>query len=77
MADQDYKDGARAAIEFYNSVHFVWVVKPVLPEDAMRLFLPPVEQQMMQVQTPMPKPRKDWLKGFKEEQENILRELSL
>jgi hypothetical protein len=75
MSDKDYLDGARAAQYYYHSQAYGSLTRYVKAEDAMRLFWPPVEESMMQVQTPLPKPRRDWIKGFKEEQVNILNEL--
>lgn len=75
MSDKDYLEGVRAAQEFYNCVHFAWVSKPIKPEDAVKFFLPGVEEMKIEMVMPLPKPRQQWLEGFKEEQENILREL--
>lgn len=34
--------------------------------DIMRLFLPPVPEDMMQVQRPLPGPYQEWARGFRE-----------
>ena len=75
MADKDYKDGANAAISFYKSRcnGFSFNIRA---EDAIKMYLPPVVEYLTQVSSPLPKPRKDWIKGFKEEQVNILAEIN-
>jgi hypothetical protein len=37
-------------------------------EDAMKLFWPPVNESMTQIQSPYPKPRVEWMKGWRLEQ---------
>lgn len=71
MSDQDYLDGARAA-QHYHKAHGYGYAKNVRGEDVIKLYLPPVVEYLTQVSSPMPKPRKDWIKGFNEEQANII-----
>ena len=72
MSDSDYLEGVRAAQCYYRSQGFSGFTRNVRAEDAIKLFLPPVVEMMTQISTPLPKPRKDWIKGFKEEQTNIM-----
>lgn len=74
MSDKDYLQGVRAAQVYYHSQGYRGYTRTVRAEDAIKLFLPPVNEMMTQIQTPLPKPRKDWIKGFKEEQTAILAE---
>ena len=69
-----YLQGVRAAQAIYKSVHYGWITKPMNPRDAMRLFWPPVDEQLVQFQTPLPPDRQAWLKGFEEEQTAIIEE---
>ena len=72
-----YKEGMKAAIQLYGSKHYQYISKPVRPEDAMKVFLPPIPQTLMQIPTPVPADREQWLRGFREEQETILEELKI
>ena len=74
--NEDYLNGVRAAQNYYNSKMFAGFVRDVQAKDAIRLFLPPVVEYLTQVASPLPKPRKDWIKGFKEEQAAILADLT-
>lgn len=75
MNNEDYLNGVRAAQIFYNSAMYAGLTRDIKAEDAIRLFLPPVEEYLTQVSSPLPKPRQDWIRGFKEEQAAILAEL--
>ena len=75
MNNEHYLEGVRAARAFYYSKHYGGLDRNLRAEDAIKLFLPPVVEYMTQVSSPLPKPRKDWIKGYKEEQAAILVEL--
>ena len=75
--NEDYLAGVRAAQNYYNTKMYGGLVRPVRPEDAAKLFLPPVLEMMTPISTPLPKSRKSWIKGFAEEQAAILAELHL
>jgi NifB/MoaA-like Fe-S oxidoreductase len=75
MSNEHYLEGVRSARAFYYSGHYGGLDQNIRAEDAIKLFLPPVEEALIQYTAPMPKPRKDWIKGFKEEQASILVEL--
>ena len=77
MSNEHYLEGVRAAQSYYTSQGFAGYTRHIRAEDAARLYLPPLTEQMIMVSTPLPKPRRDWLRGFKEEQTNILAELSV
>ena len=75
MSDKDKSEGVRAAQCYYNGQGFGGFTRQVRAEDAIKLFLPPVTEALVQYVAPMPKHRKDWIKGFKEEQATILAEV--
>lgn len=66
-----YMQGVRAAQSYYAS-HSHGFDRHVRAEDVIKMYMPPVEEYLTQVSSPMPKPRKDWIKGFEEEQAAIL-----
>ena len=74
MSNEHYLEGVRAAQSYYNGQGYQGYTRNVRAEDAIKLFLPPVVEALVQYVTPMPEPRKDWMKGFKEEQAAILAE---
>lgn len=71
--NSDYLEGVRAAQSYYKS-HGYGYCRNIRAEDAIKIYLPAVTEAMIQVSTPLPKPRRDWIKGFKEEQAAILLE---
>lgn len=73
--NEDYLDGVRAAQAFYKSKYYSGFDQNIRAEDAIKLFLPPVVEYLTQVTSPLPKPRKDWISGFKWEQTIILAKL--
>lgn len=74
MSNEDYLHGVRCCQSYYNGQAFSGYTKNIKAEDAIKLFLPPVVEYFTQVSSPLPKHRKDWIRGFKEEQVNILTE---
>lgn len=73
MSNEDYLNGVRAAQSYYKANCYGYS-KHARAEDVMRLHWPPVDEQMVQFSTPLPRPRQDWIRGFKEEQAAILAE---
>jgi len=76
MTDQDmYQQGRQDCQGFIKSQGYMGLSRNILAKDAMKVFLPPVPQDMMQVQRPLPKPYADWVKGWKdakaEEKEDV------
>ncbi len=63
------KEDARA---YYSSQALAGFTKYIKPEDAIRIYWPPVEESMMMVSSPLPKPRQKWIAGFRKEQLIIL-----
>jgi len=63
--------GIAAAQVYYYSQAYGSLTRHVRAEDAIKLFLPPVTEMMVQYTAPLPQDRKDWLAGFKEEQAKI------
>ena len=74
MSNEHYLEGVRAAQAFYKSKYYGGFDRNIRAEDAIKLFLPPVVEYLTQVSSPLPKSRKDWIRGFKEEQAAILAE---
>ena len=72
--NKDYLDGVRCCQSYYNGQAFSGYTRNIKAEDAIRLYKPPVVEYLTQVSSPLPKPRKDWIRGFEEEQANILAE---
>jgi hypothetical protein len=76
MSDnKDYMEGARCVRAYYYSQGYGSLTRNVKAEDAIKLFLPPVVEMMTPISSPLPQSRQDWIRGFKEEQINILREM--
>lgn len=59
-----YLMGRAAFHAWMNSRHFAQFDRDAPTIDVMRLFLPPVPQDMMQVARPLPKHNQEWLRGF-------------
>jgi len=74
MKNEHYLNGARAANCYFNGQGYAGYTRDIRAEDAIKLFLPPVVEMMTQISMPLPKPRKDWIRGFNEEKINILLE---
>jgi len=62
------EQGAYDANAFYTWRAYASLPRDIRAEEAIKLFLPPVTETMVQYVAPMPKDRKDWIKGFKQEQ---------
>ncbi len=69
-----YQEGRKAAKAYYTSQGFFGFTRFVKAEDAIRLFLPPVEEALVQISTPLPKKRQAWVKGFKDQQKELINE---
>ncbi len=72
---EDVQRGRLDCSGYYNSRHLSNLVKPIRPEDAMRLFWPPVQESLTQMVTPLPVDRQAWLKGWSIEYAAILQDL--
>ena len=72
-----FKDGQQAAIYYYRVYFPAGYILDANPELVIRLFLPPVEEQLMQIATPLPKNRQKWIAGFKKEQTTILADMKI
>jgi len=70
--NKDYMEGVRAAQSYFNGQGYAGYTRNIRAEDAIKLFLPPVVEMMTQISMPLPKPRKDWLRGFNEEKAAII-----
>jgi len=60
--------GYQAAKTYYTSQFHASYTRHVRAEDAAKLFLPPVAEMLVQMETPLPKPRQEWIAGFKQYQ---------
>ncbi len=57
--------GQSACQGYYESQAFGGYTQNIRAEDAIKLFLPAPNEQLMMVATPMPKARAAWIRGFK------------
>lgn len=74
-SENHFEQGQKACREYYASQAFAGLTRGVKAEEAIKLFLPPVDEQLIQVAMPLPKPRQKWLAGFRKEQITVLAEL--
>lgn len=72
MPSESYIQGRQSCVFYYNSQGYASLTRYVRPEDAIKLFLPSPPESMTQVATPLPKARQDWIKGFRDQQAEIL-----
>ena len=68
----DYEKGKQAAESYYSSQAFGGYTRNISPENAIKLYLEPVNEMNVQMPTPLPKSRQDWIRGFREQQLVIL-----
>ncbi len=59
-----YEEGRRDRNRFLFSQGFASLSRNITATDAMRLFLPPVKNDMVQMSRPLPKPFQDWVDGW-------------
>lgn len=71
MTDDYYQLGKIAYKAWATSPLLAQFDKHAPAKDVMRLFLPPVPQDMMQVARPMPKEYREWLRGFEDEKREV------
>lgn len=62
--DPDYQAGVEAYSVWITSPMFAQFDRNARAEDVMKWFLPPVPQDMMQMQRPLPPQYAQWLAGF-------------
>ena len=67
MSD-NYEKGKQDAIAYYSSQAFGGYTRNITPENAIKLFMEPVDEMNVQMPMPLPKPRQDWIRGFREQQ---------
>lgn len=60
----NFEQGQRDRIAWDTSPQFAQFSRATAVRDIMRLFLPPVPEDAMQVSCPLPKPYRDWIRGF-------------
>lgn len=76
MSEEHYQEGRFAADHYYNAQGFSSYTRQVRAKDAIKLFKPPVNESRMQIVVPLPEEREDWIRGFRERQTEILKEVS-
>jgi len=72
-----FEQGQSDARGYYSSQALAGLTRYIKPEDAIRIYWPPVEESLMMVSTPMPKSRQKWIAGFRKEQMIIMAENQL
>lgn len=70
-----FEQGRRNAREYYGAQAFSGLTRYIEPEVAIRLFLPPEKEELLQIVRPISKHRQKWLAGFRKEQTTILAEM--
>lgn len=63
---EHYEAGRQAHHEYYNSQAYSGLSRGISASDAIKLFFPNVEESMMQVSSPLPKKRREWIKGWED-----------
>lgn len=66
MIEETYQGGRDAWGALCTSPHLAWVPRDVAPQDAARLFLPPVNEIRMEMTQPLPKKRREFINGFED-----------
>jgi len=61
-----YEEGRQARQGFITSQGYMGLSRNITAKDAMKVFLPPVPQDMMQVQRPLPAGNKKWINGWED-----------
>ena len=72
MHTETYDSGRRAFHALVTSRQFAPFSPSIPAEEAVQLFLPRLPEAFMQVATPLPKGRQDWLRGFTDAQKEYL-----
>lgn len=72
LHEETFESGVQCAKQFYTQKIYAQFDYEIKPELAAKIFLPNVEETMIEMQMPLPKGRQEWLRGFKQEQERIL-----
>ena len=72
-----FEQGREDCKKYYESQAFAGLTRNVVPEQAIKLFWPPVEEQLVQMVMPMPKPRQKWIAGFRKEQTEMFAKLEV
>lgn len=66
-----FEQGRQDARAYFESRSYSGLSEFIQAEEAIKLFWPPVEESMMLVSMPFPKPRQKWLAGFRQERVTI------
>lgn len=64
-----YYAGQAARKAYIKSFFYGGMPRNLKGEDAAKLFLANVQEMMVQMATPLPKPRTDWIKGWDNQME--------
>jgi len=68
-----FEQGRECCKGYYTSQAYAGLTRNITAELAIRMYLPPIEESLVQVAMPMPKDRQKWLAGFKKEQLEYLK----
>jgi len=75
LKPEDVQHGRADCAAYYNSYSLSGLVKPIRPDDAMKLFWPPIQENLTQMVTPLPADRQAWLHGWKVEYAAMLQDI--
>lgn len=64
-----YECGREAFDCLITSKHYTFIKYPVDADVAVKIFFPPVKEMNTMISSPLPRDRQQWMKGFKERQE--------
>lgn len=71
-----FERGKQNCREYFNSQAFAGLTRDIRAEEAIKIFWPPADEQLIQVSMPIPKPRQKWIAGFKKAQKERQQEVS-
>lgn len=63
----NYEEGRKARKGYVVSQHYAGLSNNITPDTAMKIFLPPIINDKMEIQRPLPKDRKEWVRGWNDE----------
>lgn len=65
LMEIDAEGGRQAYLAWSRSKHYAMFPRDLAAEDIMKLFLPAVPQDTIQLQRPLPPNYREWLEGFR------------
>ena len=68
MTNQDmHQQGKQDRIGFVKSQGYGSLSRDISAKDAMKVFLPPIANNLMQLSRPLPKDYQDWVNGWEDQ----------